>query len=155
MVVVHAKANVGCVKCHGQSVAHRNDEANVTPPEIMYSAAKIDAACRKCHDTHDAAATKVLARWQERCARRLDPKLIVCTDCHGEHRMKVRTVHWDKDTRKLLGAKPQGWLTDSPSGNKKITAPSSDAKAKVNLLGWQAVGWVDGRSEPHHEKADS
>jgi hypothetical protein len=131
MAAAHAKANVGCVKCHGPSVAHRNDEANVTPPDIIYPAAKIDAACGKCHDTHDAAATKVLARWQDRCARRLDPKRIVCTDCHGEHRMKMRTVHWDKDTRKLLGAKPQGWLTGTSANGSKTTAtPSSGTKAK-------------------------
>ena len=28
----HAKAKVGCVGCHGESTAHRNDEDNVTPP---------------------------------------------------------------------------------------------------------------------------
>jgi len=31
-----------------------------------------------------------------------DPDKIVCTDCHGEHRMKVRTIIWDKKTGKLL-----------------------------------------------------
>ena len=129
MAVLHAKADVGCVKCHGASVAHRNDEANVTPPDIMYSAAKIDAACRKCHDTHDAAAAKVIARWQERCPGKRDPKQVRCTDCHGEHRLKVRTVRWDKDTGKLLGGRPQGWLTAPGGKDKKAAAPSPAAKA--------------------------
>ena len=27
---------VGCASCHGPSVAHRNDEANIIPPDIMF-----------------------------------------------------------------------------------------------------------------------
>jgi formate-dependent nitrite reductase cytochrome c552 subunit len=105
MAVSHAKANVGCVKCHGESLPHRNDEDNITPPDIIFPAGKIDAACKKCHENHDVAAAKVVARWQERCARRLDPSRVVCTDCHGEHRLKLRTVRWDKETRKLISRK--------------------------------------------------
>jgi hypothetical protein len=102
MAVVHAKAGTGCVDCHGPSLAHRNDEDNVTPPDVIYAAAKIDGACRKCHDQHDAPATKVIACWQQRSAGVKDPAQLVCTDCHGEHRLAVRTVRWDKTTRKLL-----------------------------------------------------
>ena len=98
----HAKAKVGCVGCHGESTAHRNDEDNVTPPDIMFAKTKIDAACQECHDSHDAPAAKVIARWQQRCPAKSNPKEIVCTDCHGEHQMQVRTVRWDKQTRKLL-----------------------------------------------------
>jgi hypothetical protein len=102
MAATHAKEGTGCVDCHGQSSAHRNDEANVTPPDILYPARKIDAACRKCHEDHNAPATKVIARWQERCPGKTSAGSIVCTDCHGEHRLKNRTVRWDKQTRKLL-----------------------------------------------------
>jgi formate-dependent nitrite reductase cytochrome c552 subunit len=108
LAVSHAKNNVGCVKCHGESLPHRNDEDNITPPDIIYPAGKIDAACKKCHEAHDVAAAKVVSKWQERCARRLDPKLVVCTDCHGEHRLKLRTVRWDKETRKLMSRKAEG-----------------------------------------------
>jgi hypothetical protein len=38
----------------------------------------------------------------ERSLDKTDPKRIVCTDCHGEHRMKVRTVLWDKKSGTLL-----------------------------------------------------
>ncbi len=103
LAVTHAKAGVGCMKCHGPSLAHRSDEDNVTPPEIMYPAAKIDAACRKCHEEHDASAREVIARWQKRCPGKTDAARIVCTDCHGEHHMQVRTVHWDKETGAWLG----------------------------------------------------
>ena len=68
LVAVHAADEVGCVDCHGASFEHRNDENNITPPDVLYPAEKIDASCRDCHDTHDAPATEVLARWQQRCA---------------------------------------------------------------------------------------
>ena len=107
MVTVHAKENVSCVKCHGVSRAHRNDEDNVTPPDKMYAPARIDNACRLCHEEHDAPARKVIAMFQARFPPGTDPKKVVCTDCHGEHRLKVRSVHWDKDTGKLLGRNPE------------------------------------------------
>jgi hypothetical protein len=102
LVTSHAKENVGCVNCHGQCFDHRNDEDNITPPDIMYPAAKIDAGCGKCHEEHDVAPKKLLASWQERCPAKTNPKEIVCTDCHGQHRLKLRTVRWDKETRKLI-----------------------------------------------------
>ena len=128
----HAKANIGCVNCHGQSFAHRNDENNITPPETMYSADKIDSSCQNCHEAHDIPAKKIIARWAKRNPEKTDSSCrgchedddvppekvvarwkqrgldktdlnrIVCTDCHGDHRMKVRTVIWDKKSGKLL-----------------------------------------------------
>jgi hypothetical protein len=98
----HAKAEIGCVNCHGQSSAHRNDENNITPPEILYSPEKIDSFCQGCHRTHDVPPQKIIARWAERSLDRTDPSKIVCTDCHGDHRMKVRTIIWDKRSGKLL-----------------------------------------------------
>ena len=102
MALVHANANVGCVKCHGQSIQHRNDENNITPPDIMIAADGIEAACTACHETHDAPAKKVVARWQQKCPAKENPDDLVCTDCHGEHRLKFRSVWWDKKTRKLI-----------------------------------------------------
>lgn len=101
-VVYHAKANVGCVKCHGPSHAHRDDEDNVTPPEVMFPPEKIASNCRECHGTHDAPARKVIAVWQERCPKKTKPEEVLCTDCHGRHRLKSRTVRWDKKTGKLI-----------------------------------------------------
>jgi predicted CXXCH cytochrome family protein len=102
MAVSHAQGNVGCVGCHGQSLAHRNDEDNVTPPDIIYPANKINANCAKCHEGHDVAPAKMVQRWEDRSLDRLDPKLVLCTDCHGEHRLKSRTIRWDKETRTIL-----------------------------------------------------
>lgn len=105
--VVHAKANCGCIRCHGASLAHRDDENNITPPDVMFSAETMNSNCNKCHDTHDAPAVEVLARWQKRCPEKTDPKSLVCTDCHGMHRLKFRTVEWDKKTGELIVRKPE------------------------------------------------
>jgi len=128
----HAKANVGCFNCHGESSAHQNDENNITAPETLYSADKIDPLCRSCHKTHDISPRKIIAdylkkksekantsckgchesddvppekvvtRWKEQGFEETNPEKIVCTDCHGDHRMKVRTIIWDKKSGKLL-----------------------------------------------------
>jgi hypothetical protein len=98
----HAGANVGCAGCHGQSFEHKNDENNTTPPEKMYPADKIDSFCQGCHNSHDVRPGKIVARWAKLNLDKTDPDKIVCTDCHGEHRMKVRTIIWDKKTGKLL-----------------------------------------------------
>ena len=72
LVTQHAVGDTGCVDCHGKSYDHRNDENNITPPDIMFPRDKIEESCVKCHDTHDAPAAKVIARLQERI--RTQPK---------------------------------------------------------------------------------
>ena len=98
----HAQAKMGCIDCHGKSYAHRNDENNTTPPEKMYAMDQIDQACRQCHPSHDVTAAKVVVLALQRGLSKTDPKAIVCTDCHGNHRLPQRTVRWDKKTGKLL-----------------------------------------------------
>ena len=68
----------------------------------MYPPEAIAEKCAECHEEHDAPAVEVIARWQERCPKKTDPSTIVCTDCHGDHRLKIRTVRWNKKTRKLI-----------------------------------------------------
>jgi hypothetical protein len=103
--VVHAKQDIACTSCHGLSEAHSGDEENITPPQIMYARGDIAGKCRQCHKTHNATADAVITRWQQRDLQRLKPAELACTDCHGEHRMRVRTVLWDKHTGKLLPKK--------------------------------------------------
>jgi hypothetical protein len=107
MVTAHAKENIGCVKCHGSSFAHRNDEDNITPPDKMFTSERINKACSECHEDHTAPVHKVITMFQARFPQDADPKKVVCTDCHGEHRLKVRSVHWDKSTGKLLSHDPE------------------------------------------------
>jgi hypothetical protein len=125
--LLHAKEDVGCADCHGESHDHRNDEDNITPPDTMYAEADIEPGCAKCHETHDAPAADVIARWQECCPAKTDPAKLVCTDCHGQHRLKFRTVWWNKKTGEL-GVPKDGQRTkvapDLTSGRNK--APKSE-----------------------------
>ena len=98
----HARANIGCAVCHGQSFEHKNDENNTTPPEKMYPSEKIDSFCQSCHHSHDVPPSKVVTHWIKHNPDKTVPDKIVCTDCHGNHRIKVRTIIWDKKTGKLL-----------------------------------------------------
>lgn len=68
----------------------------------MYPRERIVAKCRECHKSHDVAASAVILRWQQRDLQKINPKELVCTDCHGAHRMRVRTVHWNRHTGKLI-----------------------------------------------------
>jgi predicted CXXCH cytochrome family protein len=78
LVAVHDEAEVGCVDCHGPSLAHRSDEDNVTPPDILYRRPQIDVACLGCHTRHEE---------REAPPGTTAPEVAVCTDCHGEHRL--------------------------------------------------------------------
>jgi len=92
---MHAKANIGCERCHGASDAHCSDEDNITPPDIMYPAEKINSFCKSCHP-----------------AAKLGGGKKYCTDCHGEHRLSYRTRKWDKETGKLIEDDKVRMLTD-------------------------------------------
>ncbi len=87
LVRTHQKEGIGCIKCHGPSVAHANDEhVGATKPDITYSRAKVDPSCAKCHEDHDVPPLKVIERFLERkLPRKPTP---VCTDCHGAHRIE-------------------------------------------------------------------
>ncbi|RMF88049.1 MAG: hypothetical protein D6741_19730 [Planctomycetota bacterium] len=102
LAVRHARENIGCIDCHGQSFAHRNDENNTTPPDVMYARERIDAACGDCHETHDVPARAIVNAYLKRGLKGTPADKLVCTDCHGRHRLDHRTVRWDKTTRKLL-----------------------------------------------------
>jgi len=95
LAVIHARANVGCEKCHGASDAHCSDEDNITPPEIMVPRAKIIPSCMTCHPK-----TKIDIKSHKELLAGGSKK--VCTDCHGKHRMGHRTRRWDKATGKLI-----------------------------------------------------
>ena len=131
LAVTHSLGNVGCIKCHGLCYAHRDDEDNITPPDIMYWPERIDKACKECHDEHDAPAKEVIARWQQRCPKKTDPTTLVCTDCHGQHRLKFRTVWWDKKTRKLIVRKEgQRILMRYDPSKEKEQKPADKGKDK-------------------------
>jgi hypothetical protein len=93
LAVTHAKADVGCVRCHGASDAHIADESwasggNGTAPERMYRRDQINPSCLHCHSQdklNPAQHVAVLADTQGKQ---------VCTDCHGTHRLPQRRCKW-------------------------------------------------------------
>jgi len=92
VVTTHQKADIGCEQCHGQSDPHRADEDTFTPPEKIFAKTAVNPFCgsKECHATHSTTVSAA------------DLKTQVCTDCHGSHKMKVRTRMWDKETRELI-----------------------------------------------------
>ncbi|MBL7187569.1 MAG: cytochrome c3 family protein [Phycisphaerae bacterium] len=94
----HEIVGVGCETCHGISERHSADEDGITPPDVMFPKEKIGAYCITCHGQpeleHVDEHKPLLAN---------DPDdEHVCTDCHGKHKMDVRTRIWDKETGKLI-----------------------------------------------------
>jgi hypothetical protein len=92
IAVTHARANIGCKDCHGDSDAHIADESwasggNGTAPDIMYPRPRINPTCMGCHprDSIDTPQHKPLFA-------AADDK--VCTDCHGNHRLARRRCKW-------------------------------------------------------------
>lgn len=93
--LAHARAEIGCEDCHGESTPHCSDEDNITPPDIMFAKAKINPSCLACH-----AQDKLSEVHEPVVAGTAEEKY--CTDCHGEHRLAHRTRQWDKNTGELL-----------------------------------------------------
>ena len=84
---MHLAAKVTCIKCHGLSAKHANDEnIGATKPDRTYARLRVNSMCRRCHKTHDVPAEAVIACWVERKLTESPP---VCTDCHGEHGMET------------------------------------------------------------------
>jgi hypothetical protein len=105
----HELAGIGCERCHGESFRHRSDEANVTPPELMYPKQRINPMCMMCHPRHDINHVKdheaILAAdssfFEETPSDGNAKKY--CTDCHGvKHRMQNRTTRWNKATGEVI-----------------------------------------------------
>ena len=88
IAVIHARADIGCAGCHGESDEHIADESwasggNGTAPDTMFPKPKIVPFCMGCHTTDkiDIVQHRPLFANMEK---------MVCTDCHGEHRLKTR-----------------------------------------------------------------
>jgi hypothetical protein len=82
ITLIHAKANIGCANCHGDSDAHIADESwasggNGTPPDRMFTQPQINASCMDCHPKATLGQGKKY-----------------CTDCHGNHRLAERRCRW-------------------------------------------------------------
>jgi hypothetical protein len=101
----HERAGIGCERCHGESERHRSDEDNMTPPEIMYPKERINPTCMMCHpraEIKHVSHHKVVLAGAETIFDDSSKKSY-CTDCHAtDHRIRVRTIRWNKATGELL-----------------------------------------------------
>jgi hypothetical protein len=110
LAVTHARGNVGCEDCHGSCDAHCSDEDNITPPDIMYPAAKINPFCMTCHA--EVKDDPELAANHEEVLKGTAAENKLCTDCHGKHRLGYRTRRWNKETGELLDDDSVRMITD-------------------------------------------
>ena len=89
LAATHARAEIGCAGCHGESDAHIADESwswggEGTAPERMFPRAAIIGFCLGCHPRDKLSGGNHAAD--------LDGK--TCTDCHGRHRLLARRCVW-------------------------------------------------------------
>jgi len=94
LAVVHARADIGCARCHGESDEHIADESwasggNGTAPDTMFPKPKINSFCLGCHPK---GTIHEEGRHKEFFAGALKQKH--CTDCHGDHRLPERKCVW-------------------------------------------------------------
>lgn len=93
LAVDHAKADIGCAKCHGPSDAHIADESwswgeNGTAPDVMFPRPKINPFCLGCHPQDKIAAEQHKPFFAGASEKKY------CTDCHGNHRLAERKCKW-------------------------------------------------------------
>ena len=92
LAVAHARAAIGCARCHGASDAHIADESwasggHGTAPDTMFPKDKINLFCIGCHTANmpkEPQHEEIIAGNSEK----------VCTDCHGKHRLTTRKCKW-------------------------------------------------------------
>jgi len=93
IAVLHARADIGCAGCHGESDEHIADESwasggNGTAPDTMFPKPKIVPFCMSCHTKE-----KIDTDQHKPLFANIDK--MVCTDCHGEHRITTaRKCKW-------------------------------------------------------------
>lgn len=118
LVQKHGRKKVGCIKCHGASENHRNDEDNIIPPDKMFGGDAIDRLCRRCHKKHDVPARKVVERLRARKLEAAPIAELTCNACHFNHRLAHRTVRWDRTTGKVLSRAALD-ATNAPETNSR------------------------------------
>ena len=109
--VVHAKANVSCVRCHGVSSPHSTDENGLTAPDRMFPKGHVRLNCLSCHDWVKLIESDKTKADRTDLKEKPDHRAVLdgtnrekrfCTDCHGEHRMYFRTKGWNKRSGVLI-----------------------------------------------------
>jgi len=93
IAVIHARQNMGCAHCHGESDEHIADESwasggSGTAPDKMYTRQMINPFCLACHSKEKLPEEPHKALLADSGDKKY------CTDCHGDHRLKDRKCKW-------------------------------------------------------------
>ena len=124
IALVHAQANIGCVRCHGDSLSHSADEDGLTPPDLMYPLPHVRFNCLNCPDALKLVASDQTKQHRADLTEKPDHQAVLdrtvkdkkyCTDCHGDHRLGHRTRRWDKRTGKLIYRDSTPAMLSNPS----------------------------------------
>lgn len=127
LAFTHAQANIGCVRCHGESSPHSTDEDGLTAPDRMYPQPHIRFNCLGCHDWVRLLASDRAKKDRSDLKEKPDHEPVLdgtakekkfCTDCHGEHRLGHRTRKWDKRSSKLIYRDSTPQMLDHPASPK-------------------------------------
>ena len=83
LTVTHQEAGVACVRCHGHSQPHIDDEVRATKADATFRGEAMAVFCLTCHDP-----TRHRKRPAHVASARIEPaKRKSCTQCHGEHKL--------------------------------------------------------------------
>lgn len=93
IAVIHAKHEMGCNHCHGESDEHIADESwasggNGTAPDKIYAKDKVNPFCLECHSKNKLPEEQHKPVFADSNSKKH------CTDCHGEHLLKERKTKW-------------------------------------------------------------
>ena len=78
----HRKKGIGCVRCHGASQAHADDETGATKPDATFRTSTIRVFCLTCHSP---AEHRKESQHRAEDAKPNPADRRTCTGCHGEH----------------------------------------------------------------------
>ena len=82
----HQSKGVTCVRCHGHSQPHIDDEVRATPPDAVFRAKTMKVFCLTCHTAEEHIKVKTHALEAARATKTGKPER-TCTACHGEHEL--------------------------------------------------------------------
>ncbi len=83
LVREHERHQVACVRCHGPSQAHMEDEVRKTKPDFIARGKAMTIFCLTCHSP--AKHARVGDHADE--ARKPADQRRTCTQCHGDHKL--------------------------------------------------------------------
>jgi len=144
IAAAHLAAGHGCVKCHGASTEHLQDEMQMTTPDILYGRKQVDAMCGECHeDPHEEVQAELksfLAQWRGHSGPngRTIYETSICTDCHGTHNINKET-----DTR--FGKKLPVW--ESAFNGRDLAGWKSSGPAEWKVKLGRIVGTADAQTD--------